>query len=560
MSTISKIRIELSDWLYNAGVVGFINALKYNGDKIDIYRSYIEIEEEVLIGFETKYFNYLANKYEPFLSWSKLVSIEDVLIDLKSSNELDESHLEVLNNQIDYMKTKLKSNSYTKAYENIEDKDVDLLSISKDMKKIKLKKNQTLEDIKDDINLELEKIKKVIDFIKRDNVKKHLVAKDLIYTVVKEFWSGVAFLDPKKSSLDIYTEFNNYFLKPINDLDLEKGNVKNTKYKCLNCGTSISSLKNAFYLTPLENIGVDGNRKASHFWNMDRDDYICPICNLIYACMPLGFTYLKGKGIFINNNISLEELVNTNKHTLDKSTRLEDLEYSSYFKIATTFEEAQINHFDKEINNIQVVKLDTNKEFTKYTFNMLSEDILKILSKNRSRMSFLMKESIVLFETSNNKVYGNLFVEVLDRINRGENLFSLINLCLMKLIRGQRVSLSGIDILLKLNNQLLEGGKDMDCNISDKKLYRIKCLGNELKFRYEKLKCENKLEGATHILLNALRVKNHLRFLDTVITLYGYVGECIPEDFIDCLKDDEKFQTVGYSFILGLRGLSKKED
>nr|WP_307906081.1 hypothetical protein [Clostridium botulinum] len=57
---MSKIQIELNDWLYNAGVVGLINILRHNEEKVKILnKQCIEIDSDQLQDFEKKYFDFL---------------------------------------------------------------------------------------------------------------------------------------------------------------------------------------------------------------------------------------------------------------------------------------------------------------------------------------------------------------------------------------------------------------------------------------------------------------------------------------------------------------------
>ena len=94
----------------------------------------------------------------------------------------------------------------------------------------------------------------------------------------------------------------------------------------------------------------------------------------------------------------------------------------------------------------------------------------------------------------------------------------------------------------------------MDSNMNSKKIYRIRCLGNELKRNYEKRGASNKINGISYKLLNAIKVKDKSKFLDTLINAYAYLGIEIPTVFLDCLGNDTIFQTVGYAFMLGLMG------
>lgn len=543
----------MSDWLYNAGIVGFVNALQFNKDKVDIFNQYIEFDSSVLNGFEEKYFNYLSSKQLVFTSWYRIVNFQEKIDLMKDNKSYTNEDIDSINKQIDFLKDKLKANSYVKAYNNIEDKEVDLLKESKSLTKIKLKKNQPIEDIKANIDEQVFIIEKIIEFVKRDAVKKHLLAKDLSYTVINNFWNGVSFLNKNNSEKDIYKEFDEYFIQStLKYVDLDKTKAK---YSCYICNSKIAKTDDAFNLTWLQNIGVDGNKKASHFWNLNRDDLVCPLCNLIYSCVPLGFTFIKGNGFFINNNSTIKTLLDSNNYALKSDSRILELEYKSYAKIADSFTNYEIERIENEIKNIQIVKLDTNNSFRAYTFNILSKDMVAFLHKNSKKLTFLLDKRILWYtDSSNNKHYVYLYKETIDRMYKNENLFSLIDFSLNKIVRGEYHGIEEVQMLLTLNNDFLKGGDNMNSNMNSKKIYRIRCLGNELKRSYENRGASNKINGISYRLLNAIKVKDSSKFLDTLINAYAYLGAEIPTVFLDCLGDDSVFQTVGYAFMLGLMG------
>ncbi len=87
-----------------------------------------------------------------------------------------------------------------------------------------------------------------------------------------------------------------------------------------------------------------------------------------------------------------------------------------------------------------------------------------------------------------------------------------------------------------------------------KKIDEIQKLGFYLRKDYENQKADNKINGITYRLLNALKTKNSNRFMDTLLNTYMYIKKPIPVEFIEGLKDEAKLQTIGYAFLLGLQG------
>ena len=67
-------------------------------------------------------------------------------------------------------------------------------------------------------------------------------------------------------------------------------------------------------------MGVDVKRKTNGFWNFNVDLSPCPVCNLIYACIPLGFSGYAGEGFFVNDASSVRSLI--------RASELPDLQLS----------------------------------------------------------------------------------------------------------------------------------------------------------------------------------------------------------------------------------------
>lgn len=543
--------------MFNAGIVGFVNILEFNEDdksKIIKNNNYIEFDSSLLENFANKYIGFFADKYEVFTGWYRISSYKSKVIEMKNKEKYEAEDVNNLNAQIDFLKTKLKSNSYVKAYSNISDKSVDLKLEEKKLLKIKINKKKSPSDIKQEVDEQLIIIENIINYIEKKEVKRHLIAKDIAYNIISTFWNGVSFLHKSKSDKDIYEEYNNHFIKNIDEyVNQDKAKAK---YSCLNCNSGILKLDEAFNLSWIQNIGVDGAKKASHFWNLDRVDYICPICNLIYSCIPAGFTFLKGKGFFINNNVNIETLIKSNKQSIKSTDNILELEYKSYLQIANAFTNYEIRNIEKEYENIQIVKIDTSNSFRTYSFNILSRDIMKFLNKNLNTLNFLLNKRVFWYaDSSGVRKYKSLYKEVIDKVYKGENLFSLIDFTINKVVRKEFFGLEEIEVLLKLNANLINGGSENMKKLSSGKIFRIRTLGNELKQEYFKRNIDKKLDGIQYKLTNAIRVKNSAKFLDTLINAYSYVNKEIPVDFIDCLGDDNVFQTIGYAFVLGLEGM-----
>lgn len=551
---MSIIKIQQGDWLKNAAIVGFIKVIEKlisNIDDINYKNDYIEFDSKLLDGFEEAYFKVLIKENKNNLSINQLIKSINI-IEKVSIKDFTEKDLKNLNQVIDNFKSKLTSNSYKNGYLLLEDSEK-ILKLEKCLKKIKLKKKEKIEDSLDIINEQIDLIKEIVEYLNRKDVKRIIEAKNVIYSVIQPFWTNVSFLLKTNNKGDMYKLYRDDFIKPAKNY-IDKDNIK-FKYNCFTCGNKIAKLNkpDAFDLTWLVKTGVDMSRKSSHFWNFNGDAYICPICNLVYSCLPLGFAMIKGKGLFINNNQTIESLKQSNITKIrDENKSFEEIEQLSYLNIVNSMEQYNIDNLDKEFENIQIVKIDSNNDRRPYSFNVLSPELMKIIYFNRKRLNSLIKIRVKITE----KYYINLYDEVVKRLYDGKNLFKLISDLFYMNLNGSFKGINFIYKILQINN-FITGGKRM--NLDDIK--RFSCYGLNLREKYVSKNNEGKLSGITYRLLNALKTKDSAKFMETLINAYMYMKLRIPSEFSKALNNEELLLNIGYAFLIGLQGEKEnKED
>ena len=145
-----KIELKLKDWLFNAGLLGFINILgeeaRNNGElEIDDKNRLIRFSPKVLENFEYKYFDFFIKRYGKTLTYGKILEFEKYIDEFEENGEKIESinELKMINDKITFFKAKIKSESYKKAYDFIEKNGTDkILGLEKELKKIKELENE----------------------------------------------------------------------------------------------------------------------------------------------------------------------------------------------------------------------------------------------------------------------------------------------------------------------------------------------------------------------------------------------------------------------------------
>ena len=536
-----EIRVELGNWQFNAGIVGLYSILKNhdeNSVRMDSEALYFNSEE--LENFEEKYFNYLIKVYEKTLSWYKIVSFKDRLDYLKNK-EIDEKDLNEINTYVkDVLKKYLKSNSYVAAYDFISG-DINPTEAEKKLKTINLKKKEKIEDKNKEIKELLDQIEKIIEYCSSLTAKKYICGKNLIYNIIKNGWDGVSFLYRQTKEKDIYKDFKNYFISPINEyLESDK---KKYKYNCFICNREIKNLDNDFSF--LVNTGFDTNRKLSHVWDFINDVAMCPICKLVYSCVPVGFSYVFGTGIFINANTNIKNLINVNTRIKTDIYKEENL--SGIYKVLNRELQKDMEY---ELEDIQLVRFENEK----YYFNILSKNMIRVIIESI--------DDLKKIESTTYKINGEIY-SLNDELNKkllnNENLFNLIHKLLYSKVSGDSnyLSAGAVFSTIKINFRMLKGigyMENRELNI----LPRARSAGEQLKKKYESKKTEHKLQGICYRILNGIKTNNITMVMDTILNSYLYCDESVPKIIMEMMSDEETFKELGYSFVTGL--LSKEFD
>lgn len=545
-----QINVYLNEWNKNAAILGFINIV---GDKnVKQNKDGIIFSESMLDNFSTKYFDYFINIYEKSLSYYKIVSYRKQIEYFEQTNfeNFTEDSLNHLNSYIrDTVKYYLKSSSYKAAYPFIKlnydieraGKELTVVSILKTKDKFADKKNEVITEVKD----RFQKLKKIIDYITSDDGRKYLAAKNVIYTVINKGWDGVAFLNTGNSKKDSYIEFEKYFVQPLKEyLGVDKSKYK---FSCCSCQQPIKSLKNDT-LSFLQKTGYDVARKNAHAWEFQNDLAICPLCKLLYACLPAGMTYVGNQGIFVNANSSLDVLKRTNNlikqevHVLNKETTLN---LNTYGALIRSLNEKEERGYEYELEDVQVIRYQNET----YRFNILSKNIISVIVNSKRELELLRRATF-----SSNKERFYIYQLVLERLFNSQNLFSLIHqLIVLKVTNRSDLYYQSIHIrnLIKINQNFLEGGINVMAELDENIVNRVWYVSQLFKKGYNN---PSKVAGISHKLLNALRANDRDTFMDIILNCYAYMNQTVPIEFKYIFRDREAFKTIGYSFVSGIIG------
>ncbi len=551
---------SLDTFLFNAGIIGFIEILKEAG------ASEGKNKEEIKNDIKDYYYEgqdlYVSKKF------LKKSDLSQLYIDSMIKKFGDKSTISETFKNIEYLinKKDIKEDEFNEKIDNI----IYYLSSASiktgcetlQAKGLKIKIQENINNIKKN-KKDIDKIKKYFKEIQNDyknkEVKQTLLMKNIMYAKIQPFWSNKAFLNPQKSKNDLKEEFYETFEKPLKSIIEEtKG-----KYNCITCGMQTSSSMDTTFLFK---VGVDTGRKRSTFWNYNPDSFLCPICSFIYACSPLGFRDIGNLMFFINQNDSIKTLISMNiaGRIIDKN---EDAHYIAY----NTIINKALDEKTEELNSIQVIIRNKNG----YSFNTIGQDTLKIIKSMKGKngkkgeLERISKSYLIIPKDNRFDIYKICLENVLNFRNQ----WNLIYLLLMNFEKdgekGYTINYTVKTIFTILKIQIKQNHIFReDINMNDKiNLSYIACKsGDEMRriiigvnndrnlLDKEEKEADNKLRGLVYQLINSIHTSNRDLFLSNITRLYTGMNLTIPNIFTRIFERDEDFKEIGYAYVLGLKG------
>ena len=542
---LEHVTITLKDFLFNAGICGFVKVLQQEGFDLEEQDkgNAIQVPVSLLENFHDAYIKTMLNSFQKDTLYQSLINQYDQFARSKPEDISPEDY----NDFIKKLCNKLTSASYKSGYHIISENgdNFDVLTRVKELKEEK------------EIIKSLNVCHDLIQYMKKH--RETLCMKDIIYTKINLFWQGIAFLNSSNSKKDIKECYYKDFVKPALDY-LEKKNKGSMQ--CIQCGNPINTSIGRG-MSWLNDVGIDIARKRSHYWNFNPDTYICPICALVYSCVPLGFTIVGSEAIFINNNESIHELI-AEKDIFELGGEKYSTLNQLYYEVLYSFIDDAAQEQTKEIQNIQIIRrIPYDQESWKYAFNTLSKPLLEVLRACRRNFRHLLKWSF----KKDKDTYVNVYQEVADNFFSGRNQYSLVHLILQKVFTDNLKAPYVKDILeiqrRRMRRFYSEEGGSAVMYISDKEFNAAYAEGTRIREQYARTISEEKdkdakindsLRSFVYPLLLSLKTKDKARFNDTMLRFYVGRSESIPRILIEMQQNDEKFQLLGYTFIAGLYG------
>ena len=593
-----KAKIYLSDWFYNAGIVGFYRILK-NKEKLVIKDNYIEYDTKDLSNFADEYFEYFFNQYNVAERTMQRVANNFKIISQnltkEPNNKEDENRIkEAIKTQKTYFKNTIKGQLI-----KIKKFDEDTYeTISNAMNKI--------DEIKDKEQVqELDEIYALIkENLEKTNINQKLTMNFFKSILSNSYFGQPSFLNVVKSSLPyeeqkevMYKDYisniiemdfikdilsNKYDINEIKEIINKKDQSQLTnqiikiyqnilKKKDLNQiqeylkekALSDCSMCNSEEILPSQYsegnfipLAVSSDNMSNFFWNQNVNLQICDVCKLILFCIPAGVTSIiktvKDNGeykeqnvySFVNYDTNITELIKTNNNFRDRSKK-EKTNYNPYAEIILDIVDQNKQISNWQLENIFVVEFDAEyRAFSRMEYFNITRPVAEFFTKYAT--------------DSLNKIKDYKYrVQVVDYILKNKDTKIIIN----NRIRDNFTNdiKNNIDSYYatkaRMNiNLLKKGDKNMEgIEKNNKKLGAIYNIGIATREKFKQKNMENKLDGYIYKMLNCIKQGNKNDFMDIIIRLHISIEESISPIFIESMKEgDLAFEDIGHSYLAGL--------
>lgn len=556
MDTLQEVkileRVYFSDWLFNAGILGFMRIL--NDDK-DIFNNpdinmenflnenYFEFNRDDLKDFSHKYFKKAFKQYGRYDKnkdeLEKSVKSIESIIERLPINEEDEKTLKRINER--YKSIIIPKLISTK----LKEKEI-VTPIFNDSKKNPL----LLKDV----------IYKTL-MIMENNYQEFFEAEVQIY--LRRVYGQKSFLG--NSVKNRFQKFYEDYEEPI----MANSNKTDKELLCMCCASTERKAKKGINfdtgISPFYGINPDA---INFFWNFDPRIPLCEICELIYFCAFAGFvdtsTGKEQKFCFVNSDNSIERLIRDND-LLESSYKKNEVMWAEFFTELILQGEERKSKFVYQ--NISVIELNlTNETFPKVYSQNISRTKAKFISDNIENLRLLAKVGYKVKDDTSNLLIELMSLILNDRLNY-RYITKLMKIFSSSELGGKSdlyriwfgtYNLQIINILtFKFLQTIVLRRKDMQ--LKDGEIWGMYHWGLDFSKYLKKEKLENKINSIAYKLSNALRIGDVNSFMDIIIRIHIANNKEIPSTFVKAISDKNTFYPIGYSFINGLLGQENKK-
>lgn len=555
---MEEIKLLIGDFLKNAGLVG----LKYLLDASDAEEEidygitedkqglWLDRQFVVNADWTDMYFKAFVKRYGELTNYQVIL---DKIGDILEKAGQPEWEKKTCKEDLKFINEKMLSNSYQSGFANMKDQ-IENPDVYELLKSHKLKENMEKEEL-------CARLRQLTIFLQQPLCKETFSMKSIIYNYINRFWDGKSFLLRANASKNMKSVFDVDFSEPFRKY--ATADHKKAKDMCIDCDGKIDA-KEKVSIAFMKDQADDLTRKRSAFWNCKVDAYLCPACAFVYSLAPLGFTLAGRTFVFVNMNQNIDLLLQANSPDGKMAVDLKRKEKDRYsLWIAGTIN-LLLQEKDRELGNIQVIARGMG-ESDRYTFDVISKDILKLLNDKSIRNDLEQLGRYPYVKTG--REYWNVHETVILNLLRYHNQYEVIGKLLKMALEGEGFLFKASFVYDVQLRSSLARKKDKAMNTGGEVMnrYAVRERGYELRNALLGAKGTSDdacIRGTIYQLLNALSVGNVEHFMEVIMRVYCSTRLQVPDAFIEFLKDRDTFTEYGYAFLLGLQGshYEKKEE
>lgn len=516
-------KIYLGDWLYNAGIVGFLKIYEYNGSITNIERgdNFISFSREILADFQEKYFSFV---------YQQANTIEDKIEKLKNllSSNIAEVDIKKFINNITNSKTMKNDAEISELFAGAKE--------TKDWRKIAERLIEVLPD-------HWEK-------------NKDLYSKYYL----QGFYEGKSIFNANVKSR-IKELFQRDFIEPL------FSNIKRKKkvHYCKICNERTAKEDTFFDEGAFKLAGVSANEFKNFFWNLIPNTHICSLCELIYLCSFAGLSNLRSIGeskryLFVNLDTTVDDLYRINN--MVENLILSNRENPYKVIIRNMLLDFQQRRSRWTLGNILFVEFDTESEPYKIQHFHIPSYVAKLFEGD-NYTDFKQLDGFSYKERDDGDSI-NVLKKIIDDILSGISLYGFLNKILRDLLMGKHDRTNGLLNIVKIQKSLdiYKSRRDNMKEKATKRLWSLYYEGQNIAKELRDRDAENKIDSNAYKMLSALRVRDSKSFYDTLLRLYMNLGKEVPKTFLEIFSSDSVLdaEALGYAFLTGLLGKEYSEN
>ena len=571
-------KIMLNDFSYNAGVMGFLDILIESGD-LNIndlpQNNVIELPFSVLDNFEEKYIRVMVDRYKHLGFFHNLVREYEKLKVISEDNSYETKKL-----VLEMVADLTSKNSRVSVFKTMENIPFEVTGNEKE-KESKIKAIMNL--IKKELKMLVDtKTRKLSDEEKRnivdglfdtykpliDKIIEHeddFYMKEIMYLVITNFWNNRSFLSGAKVNNKIMQMYDEVFILPTKwQFENPVKKVGGADVQCLECGIDIekkSTKINEIKIDIVDNFmwivdkGIDSKRKTSIFWDGRPDDFLCPLCRLIYSCMPLGFKVYKSVpmvSMFINSNYSIYSMYNLNITMQGEDLSANRFEYQNFAKIVQSYFKAHIDYI-KDVPKIGGLQLIRKRHGDRFKIDLISPLHMKVIKDRLKDFETLTNKYIK--DEKNRKNDADIYQEVVNNFVNNNNLNQLVDKYIKMYLSDMNFNpyyLFNIVEIQHYANHLMRGGNKLDYKSNDLLSWKINGAKMRKALEDNDKDFNNRMKKYYYQLSSAVNVGDKKAFIHTMMTQHVSLNMELPYKMLSLQENMENFESYGQAYLIGL--------